>query len=505
MREVYGYIRVSTTRQGEQGVSLNEQRDAITQYAKKNHLLISQWFEEQETAAKRGRAKFSKMLTLLRSGKADGVVVHKVDRSARNLKDWAEFGELADSGIEVHFANESIDMQARGGRLSADIQAVVAADFIRNLREETKKGIRGRLKEGLCPWSAPIGYVNQGPNTVKAVDPVRGPLIKGLFARYATGEYSLRDMQLWANENGLHTRNGRSLSKNMISRILNNPFYMGVIRLRSTGELFAGVHESLIDKRCFDTVKGVLSGKTAKRTYKRDYLYRQLFACDGCGRHVIGEKQKEWVYYRCHLCKGMCINQNIIEGEIKTLLDQFRLSPEHVKDIDDVLDEIYADDRALRNAQKAKVERDLQQAEDRLDRLTNLYIDGAIDQGAYTRKRNQLTVDCRARMDEIGKLRYKKSPTFLDVCENLELFKTFYMSYLKGTSEEKRIKLKSITSNRIISGKSVAFKLKPPFDELLNIAKLNLCTPSHDTPRTMRGQKGFKASLRDYLTKSLKS
>jgi hypothetical protein len=41
----------------------------------------------------------------------------------------------------VHFANDSLDLNTRGGRLSADIQAVVAADYIRNLREEAKKGV----------------------------------------------------------------------------------------------------------------------------------------------------------------------------------------------------------------------------------------------------------------------------------------------------------------------------------------------------------------------------
>jgi site-specific DNA recombinase len=70
-------------------------------------------------------------------------------RSARNLKDWADLGELIDSDLEVHFANESLDLHSRGGRLSADIQAVVAADYIRNLREERIKGFYGRLKQGL--------------------------------------------------------------------------------------------------------------------------------------------------------------------------------------------------------------------------------------------------------------------------------------------------------------------------------------------------------------------
>src|SRR5256885_12129691 len=101
------------------------------------------------------------MLKLLQASKADGVIIHKIDRGARNLRDWADLGELIDSGIEVHFANESLDLHTRGGRLSADIQAVVASDYIRNLREETRKGFYGRLKQGLYPLPAPPRYLDR--------------------------------------------------------------------------------------------------------------------------------------------------------------------------------------------------------------------------------------------------------------------------------------------------------------------------------------------------------
>ena len=146
---------------------------------------VIEWFEEQETAAKQGRPVFNRMLKLLRSGQLRGVIIHKIDRSARNLRDWADMGELIDQGVEVHFANESLDLNSRGGRLSADIQAVVAADFIRNLREETKKGFYGRLKQGLYPMPAPVGYINCGAGKPKEVDPVRGPLIRSVFELYA--------------------------------------------------------------------------------------------------------------------------------------------------------------------------------------------------------------------------------------------------------------------------------------------------------------------------------
>src|ERR1700730_10913646 len=147
MNHYFGYTRVSTVKQGE-GVSLQQQREAIERYAQRNSYEVTEWFEEQETAAKQGRPVFSRMIKMLKHRKARGVIIHKIDRSARNLRDWADLGDLIDQGVDVLFANESLDMHSRGGRLSADIQAVVASDYIRNLREETKKGINGRLKQG---------------------------------------------------------------------------------------------------------------------------------------------------------------------------------------------------------------------------------------------------------------------------------------------------------------------------------------------------------------------
>jgi DNA invertase Pin-like site-specific DNA recombinase len=113
MKNYFGYIRVSTAKQGEQGVSLQEQRDAIARYAERNGLGIMEWFEERETAAKRGRPIFAKMLKLLKRGKAGGVIIHKIDRSARNLKDWADLGQLIDEGIDVRFSQESLDLNTR--------------------------------------------------------------------------------------------------------------------------------------------------------------------------------------------------------------------------------------------------------------------------------------------------------------------------------------------------------------------------------------------------------
>ncbi len=112
----FAYIRVSTVKQGKHSVSLPEQKSAIQSFANREGFTISYWFEEKETAAKRGRPIFGKMLKGLKEGKAKGVIIHKIDRGARNLKDWADLAELMDMGIEVHTANENLDLTSRGGK-----------------------------------------------------------------------------------------------------------------------------------------------------------------------------------------------------------------------------------------------------------------------------------------------------------------------------------------------------------------------------------------------------
>jgi site-specific DNA recombinase len=215
MGKYFAYARVSTPRQGEKGVSLPEQKEAIERYARAHGLEIIRWFEERESASQTGRPTFTQMLRLLRRGTVQGVIIHKIDRSARNLEDWADVGKLVDAGVEVHFATENLDLRTVAGRLSADIQAVVAAHYSRNLREEVKKGLHGRLKQGFYPLRAPIGFLDQGAAKAKIHDPVRAPLVREAFKLYSTARFSLRRLVEEMFRRGLRNRNGGPVTVNV--------------------------------------------------------------------------------------------------------------------------------------------------------------------------------------------------------------------------------------------------------------------------------------------------
>nr|SPS05225.1 protein of unknown function [Candidatus Nitrotoga fabula] len=102
LKNYVAYVRVSTTKQFIHGVSIAEQRRAITQYATLQQLNIIDWYEEIQSAARGRRPVFREMLKALKRHHY-GLIMHKIDRGARNLRDWADIGDLIDEGIDVRF------------------------------------------------------------------------------------------------------------------------------------------------------------------------------------------------------------------------------------------------------------------------------------------------------------------------------------------------------------------------------------------------------------------
>lgn len=487
MNKYFAYIRVSTTRQGEHGVSLQQQRQAIEKHAAKNALEVCRWFEEQETAAKRGRPQFTQMLKMLQRRKAAGVIIHKIDRSARNLKDWAELGELIDAGVMVHFANESLDLTSRGGRLSADLQAVVAADFIRNLREETKKGFYGRLKQGLLPMPAPLGYLDTAPGKPKVPDPARAPLARLAFEMYATGKYNQVELGDELYRLGLRSSSGRRVDKNFLGRMLRNPFYMGLIHVRKTNESYLGVHKPLVSKTLFEQVQQVLDGNFCGIKSRHDFLFRRLFWCKLCGRLLIGESHKGHTYYRCQgkFCPTTSIREEIIENAVIERLRMIQLDPQDHDYLKTKIDGFQ--NHWTENKQKVigswKLE--LAQAKDRLDKLTDAYLDGIMERDLFEEKKTALLMERRGLEDRIEQLANQNmslvSPALTRL---LELTGAAYSLYVDGVPEEKRELIRDVSSNRTLHEKTIDISLSVPFDEIAKCRQITTGSPSRANART---------------------
>jgi len=465
MKSYFAYVRVSTARQGEHGTSPEEQRAAIAAYAQHADLNIIEWFNETKSAAKQGRSVFNRMLAGLERKRAAGVVIHKIDRSARNLKDWARLGELMDRGAEVHFVRDNLDLSTRGGRLSADIQAVVAADFIRNLREETLKGRYGRLKQGFYPFPAPRGYLDRGKARSKEIDPQSGPLVRKAFELYATGNYSLGGLATEMQSRGLGRSAGSPLTVDALSALLRNPFYIGLMRIKATGETFEGNHKPLVSKALFDRVQAILSGRCFPRTQIHRFRFRRLIRCACCGRSLTGERQKGHVYYRCHdrSCRGVSFSETRVDRLIRENLACLQVDDGDVRDFRDLLTEHIAEEESGRATKASDIQRDLGLVAQRLARLTDAFLDGTIDKAAYEERKAMLLAQ-RTALNE--RLAGGDSTFWQSIAERFELGLTALQGYQIGNDDEKREIIKSVSSNLIAQGKEPVLPMFSPFAEL---------------------------------------
>jgi DNA invertase Pin-like site-specific DNA recombinase len=486
MKAYFAYIRVSTIRQGQFGSSLQEQRDAITTFAQRQGFAITEWFEDRETAAKNGRTQFIRMMTQLEKNKATGVLLHKIDRGARNLWDWARIQGLLDRGLEVHFVHDNLDMTSRGGRLAADIQAVVAADYVRNLRDEVRKGLTGRLKQGLYPFRAPIGYLDQGGGKPKVIDPVNGPLIRLAFELYASRQHSFATLRTELLKRGLSRRGGGALHPNSLADILHNPFYAGIISVKASGETYAGVHEPLISASLFKRVQDVLKSKNIETVQRQDFLYSRLLKCKHCNTTLIGERQKGIAYYRCHTrgCSTKCIREDFVSKRLFAATVSLRFADHDVEEMRPVLNKEDADQAKALEAAARSARLRVSAIMGREGRLTDAYVDQVISRDAYEGRKAAVHLELAEARDSLNKMEQSQrgfaliSQCFFEFANKLD-----YKQAQHDAAGFREV-VREATLNWIVAGKDLYITLRSPFRELSD--ELGICFggPYRGVPRT---------------------
>jgi site-specific DNA recombinase len=463
----FSYLRVSTVRQGQQGTSLTEQREAIRRFADQRGLEISKEFVETETAAKRGRPVYNQMVKALKQGRAAGVFIHKIDRSSRNLGEWSELTNLQDErGIKLYFVNENLDLDSLGGRLSADIQAVIAAHYVRNLREEVKKGYYGRLKQGLLPSPAPIGYVDQGAGKPKTIDPVQGPLVKQAFELYATGNWSIRKLVKHMYELGLRSKKGQKVTLNSMCTILHNPFYMGIIQLKTSGQLYQGKHEPLISSKLFEAAQAASLGKAVKVGLVHDHVYRRYLVCAACHTRLIAEWQKGMVYYRCHTkeCPQKTVREDQVEEELKEIFKTLVFNEMESNYFKQWMKKEYKSIFEYRDKQIKALQIQRDQLKMRMSNLIDDRSDGIIPKEVFIEKQNSLLLQENAINEQLKQLNNDTSSKVFNLVEQfLELTNSAYVSIQTANKGEKREMVKEITSNLQVLDKKLIVKLNYPF------------------------------------------
>ncbi len=262
------------------------------------------------------------------------------------------------------------------------------------------------MKQGLYPLRAPLGYVDQGKGMPKTIDPIKGPLVRKTFELYGSAQYSFETLGEELQRLGLHNRNGGRVTKAGLTTLLNNSFYIGLIHIQKTGESFIGIHEPLIGKALFDRVHAVLTGRIHARSHRHTFQFRRMLSCATCHYSLVGERQKGNVYYRCH--SKHFPRTAVREETVETGVARFF---EHISFDED--EKAYLKPRVMRlretwTSRREEETRSLNlrndQIKDRLNRLTDAYLDQALDKIMFEERKKSLLFDQKAVEENLANL-----------------------------------------------------------------------------------------------------
>ena len=340
------YLRVSTKEQAErggqaEGFSIPAQREAVHRKAEQLGAAITREYADRGESAKTAdRDDLQRLLTDLADQPPTYVIVHKLDRLARNRADDIQITlALQAAGVTLISVTENID-QTPSGMLLHGIMSSIAEFYSRNLAAEVIKGTEQKVRAGGTANQAPIGYLNtrlvvdgREQRTV-TLDPDRADLIRFAFTAYATGDWTLTRLAHELDTQGLTQRAtakrpARPLDAKKLGLLLHNPYYTGVVTWR--GIQHPGRHQPLVTIDTFAQVQAVLAAhrQSGERSYRqRHYLAGTLY-CGLCRSKLIymisRGRSSHYGYWAClgrHNYKNGCPLPYLPEAEIDDQLVQ---------------------------------------------------------------------------------------------------------------------------------------------------------------------------------------
>ncbi|MEI9931359.1 MAG: recombinase family protein [Rhizomicrobium sp.] len=341
------------------------------------------------------------------------------------------------------------------------------------------------MQQGIYPLPAPIGYLDEGKGNPKSTDPARAPFIRQTFELYASNTYGLVELRKEMKKRGLRSKNGKVLSLNALSWVLHNPFYIGLIHLKKTGETFKGKHTPIVTKATFDRVQAILAGKTALRSVKHDFIFRRLIACTKCGLHLIGERQKgKYVYYRCHsdACQGTSIREEVYNDVLQKLLKLLVSDEAELRAFGDLVEveRKHIDDEV--GKLRASLDMRLARCDERLSRLTDAYIDQMIDRETFEARKLSLLGEQRGLLDQVAAISASELPRGRAL-KKLELGNAAYSGYISSNTAERRAIVEQVTLNLGAAGNEPVIALKSPYQEIVQWRISQNGAPRRGTPR----------------------
>jgi site-specific DNA recombinase len=424
------YVRVSTQEQALEGYSISAQKERLLAYCTaQGWNNVKLYVDEGVSAKNDNRPELQKMLKDVGEGKITNILVYRLDRFTRKVKDLHKMLEF----LEKHkcaftSATEPYDTSSAMGKLFITIVAALAEWETDNLSERVKMALEKKVADGERVGGIPYGFdLNEDE---KLVANEKAEVILDIINNIKNG-MSVHAASKYLNQ----TNNDKPFwHQTAVMRILTNPALYGATRWND--KVYENTHEGIITKEEFMKLQTILEDRVSRkrREVKSTYLFQGVLICPRCGCNLTTNRafrtrkdgtKKQVVQYKCNLCykEGRGV---LSIGEPKTLDALY----EYMQNVN--FTDVKIDDP---KDESAKIIEQLQQIERKREKYQRAWASDLMNDDEFTK----LMQETRTIYDELkSEIKKAKAPVPIDTEALRHIVFSFNENFQFLTHEEKQ-------------------------------------------------------------------
>ncbi len=378
-------------------------------------------FADDASGASTDRPGLVKAMAAARAGIIDVLLVYRVDRFSRNLRDMVMLlDDLDTCGIVFRSATEPFDTSTPMGRMLVQMLGMFAQferDTIidRVIAGMERKHAKGKWKGG----KRPFGYRVDKTTHTLIVDEHEAVIVRLIFDLYTNDRLGTRAIAKVLNDRGHRTTTGGKWSGHQVIRALNNRVYLGELTFRET--TVTDTHAPIIDLKVWEQAQAILDARGESHAHRAasgsDYVLTGRLRCPKCDKAMIGTRAtgrtKTYRYYTCWnlarydatKCDMSRLNADAVDAAVLDVLARFYRTQHGL--ITDAIAHEQAQHRAAhadRHAELAAVENEITKTGHAVDRYLTAFENGTMDEELVADRLTGLrakTKQLRIRRDEL--------------------------------------------------------------------------------------------------------
>lgn len=315
------YIRVSTEEQVREGFSIHAQKDKLSKYAEINDWTVVDYYVDDGISGKNltERPEVIRLIEDVKLGKINNVLVYKLDRLTRSVKDLIYLIELFDKyKCTFNSQTEKIDTSNAVGRMFVKIIGIFAEFERENLAERVSLGYEQKTKEGnYTNTNGVFGYNYVVGDGKLEINELESKYVKKIYEWYLNGK-SMLSIANKLRVIGVPTKRGGNWNQSTIYSILTNPLYVGIVRYgvhKHNGFYVDGKNiKPILEKLTYKNVQDLMAKRKSLQIRKYssdDTYYFNVLRCVKCNKKYHARQQvqsgRKYISYVCNgYCNGTC-------------------------------------------------------------------------------------------------------------------------------------------------------------------------------------------------------